>query len=197
MNDLQPWKIWSVTAILVCAILGSTAARVRPQPSGESPALTAEVTSAEHRTGVTIASSDTNGNQNDAYAFYTPHRSFIRAGYSSGQASAIAPLNNLLSGSRASSMVQAEGYQEPLVDVAQEIVGNPEHLTNQFAANEGQSTHNWYAPLFDTDNGQVQEDMFAAVPDDHWAYAAVSDTDQMITYNMSSPEASGFIFLDQ
>jgi hypothetical protein len=30
MNDLEPWKIWAVTGVIVCLVLGSTAARVRP-----------------------------------------------------------------------------------------------------------------------------------------------------------------------
>jgi hypothetical protein len=195
MNDLQPWKIWAVTAALVCAILGTTAARVRLQPTGGTSALAAAVNSSIRPTSVTTAS-DTNNNQNDAYAIYTPHRSFIGAGYVSGQAGAIAPLGNLRYGSEASPAMQADDYQEPQIDVTQQIIGDQGSQADQLAANDGQPTTNWGMPDFYATGDQVRDDMFADVPEDHWEFAAAPDTVQMLTFNIPPRDAYRAALLD-
>ena len=170
MNQLEPWKIWAVTAALVCAILGSTAARVRPQAFDEALAWAAAVDSGQRSPSVTTTSPDTSANQYEAYPSYTPHRSFSDAGYSGVKTRTIIPLNNPSYGSATASAVQAEYYQEPVIDVTQQILNNQDSTGDLVAVNDGQSTHNWDLPLSYSVDVPTPTNDFVT---DGWVYPAV------------------------
>jgi hypothetical protein len=103
----------------------------------------------------------------------------------------------LLYGSDVSSVMEAELNQEPELDVTRQILGDQESPAYHLAADSGQVTHNWNLPFFYSAGNQTQDDIFASVPEDHWAYAAVPDTNSMVTLNIPATELSGFISLDQ
>jgi hypothetical protein len=185
MNDLEPWKIWAITAVLVCAIFGTAAARVRSQTVGDPSAQAAEVTSGEDSASVATASPHTAADQYEVYPSYVPHRSFSSAGYSGVQASSIIPLTNLLYGPGPSSGIETENDQEPVLDVARQLLGNEASQAASLAANDDQ-----------TETNQVQVDMFTDVPQDHWAYAAVQDTPMDVTLDFTSPNGEALVFSD-
>jgi len=181
MNDLEPWKIWAVTGVLVCAILAFTEARVQPQLGGELSAQASTLTPEQRPTAVP---GDTGkfAVQYDAYSIGSPCRSSIRTIYSNSQPYAEAPLSNLHQMSRESSGMANDEVPGLDLDVTQQIFGNSTLRTDPATFDTIDLNSDGGVTWFSS--ADASGDMFTDVPTDHWAYTAVSDntaTSNLIT----------------
>jgi len=122
MNDLEPWKIWAVTGALVAAILGSAAIRVRPTDIAEASAQASTLTPDQSAAGPAVGA-NLSADQFDAYSLGNSHRSFSRDWHSNPQPSPDAPQQFIAYRSASRFAAIGNGYQEPEMDVAQQIIG--------------------------------------------------------------------------
>jgi len=172
MNDLEPWKIWSVTAVLVCAILGSTATRLQPVSVGPVGAQAGTLTADERSASAPTTPPDATEDQYTAYSSYTPRRSSTCSGYFSSQPGAILPSSNLLYGSAAATAMPAEYDQQPVMDVAQQMLGDRDSQADLVAINNDQVMN--YTFLSDVSTVDDLTSLGAA-NENGWTYKSMGD----------------------
>jgi hypothetical protein len=136
MNDLEPWKIWAVTGVLVCAILAITAARVRPVGVGGGSAEASTLAAGQGAASAAANRSDEATEvQYEANSSYTPVPSFRVAEYSSGHPTAIVEVTKQLYDSAADSGLRDDIDQDSQLNVTPQILGADDNQVDRVAAN--------------------------------------------------------------
>lgn len=147
MSDLEPWKIWAVTGILVYFILGSASLHVRPPAVDEATAQASTLT-ADERASDGATESVQSTDQFDDYFPAFSHATFNRADYSSSPTTSIMPASGLLFASASLSNPIDDSNLDPELDVTQQILGNDIPQADAVALLETDQMANRVVPWF-------------------------------------------------
>lgn len=197
MNDLEPWKIWAVTGVLVCVILSGTGARIRPLGAGEAAAQ-ANVLTSDRRAASTVSHQAQSSDQHESYFSGYFHSAYSAREYSQPQTPPIIRVQDLMVGFSASSGVfndSIDNGQAPELNVTQQILGTDDTQADQFAANSYQpfnySGKNWStAPDFPiADYAEISNEMSI---DQLNSATAPDGTQYTVVLKISSPDGNGF-----